>query len=76
MRVLVCGGRDFTDATLVASTLTELVPPGATIVHGAAPGAEFLAAQWALARGMRVEAIAADWRKQGREGFGQFRGPL
>lgn len=45
MRVLVCGGREFTDRALVFRVLSRLNP--AEICHGAARGADTLAAEWA-----------------------------
>jgi hypothetical protein len=36
------------------------------IIHGAAPGADTLAGQWAADKGIPVEAFPADWEKHGR----------
>ena len=57
-RVLVCGGRDFHDKTLVWRTLDEVAGVseaeplgwGVTIIHGACPtGADMWADGWAVA---------------------------
>jgi hypothetical protein len=51
-RILVCGGRDFTDYRLLCKTLDGLfpapmLPPNDTvIIHGDAAGADRLAGQW------------------------------
>lgn len=66
MRVLVTGGRDFADRAYVAQALGLVCLPGDVLVHGAARGADSLAAEWALANGLTVEAHPADWDLHGR----------
>lgn len=76
MKILVCGGRDFNDYTLLRDTLYEIVNsrnlnyptdkygntlPNVTIVHGGAKGADDLADQWAVANWCPVEEYKADW---------------
>jgi hypothetical protein len=55
MVILVCGGRDFDDAALVDSVLTEVVSWSldgiVKIVEGDARGADRLAGAWARAHG-------------------------
>jgi hypothetical protein len=71
MRVLVCGGRDFNDASLVYSTLSELQRergPISVLIHGAATGADTLAAAWGndyLGRSC-VHHYPAEWLKHGK----------
>ena len=65
MRVLVCGSRHWTDPAPVRAALASL-PADTVIVHGAAPGADTLAATLATARGLVVEAHPADWARDGR----------
>jgi len=68
MRVLVCGGRDFSDREklhLELDTLHRLTPISC-VIHGAARGADSLAAEWAAERHISIEEFAADWAKQGR----------
>lgn len=60
MRVLVTGGRDFKDGAMVRLALSQ-VPVGATLVHGAATGADSLAAAQWEAWGHETEAHPADW---------------
>jgi hypothetical protein len=67
MRVLVCGGRDFDDCDKLNIMLRSLwLSCSDVIIHGAAPGADTLAGQWAHDRGIPVEAFPADWEKHGR----------
>lgn len=63
MRVLVCGGRDFTDADLLNRTLDELhrKTPISVIIHGKARGADTLAGHWAKHRIVPTLEFPADW---------------
>jgi hypothetical protein len=69
IRVLVTGGRGYTDRRTVARTLGHLadlyihgvLPHEITLVHGAATGADTLAAEEAARLGWQVEAHPADW---------------
>lgn len=51
MRVLVCGGRDFSDSDFLHETLRE-IPMITGIIHGDAYGADRLADDWARAMGI------------------------
>jgi hypothetical protein len=63
MRVLVCGGRDYSDRETLFSTLDRL---GVTaIITGGARGADSLAERWTYERGVPVERYEADWRRHG-----------
>jgi YspA, cpYpsA-related SLOG family len=68
MRVLVTGGRDFSDRTLLFEALDRLhAAHGFTVlIHGDANGADRLSGEWATARGVSVEAHPADWKRHGR----------
>lgn len=80
MRVLVCGGREFSDARMMDAILRlvdrhshRYVPDthGITaIIHGAAQGADSLAAAWAENVGLssygEVLAFPADWARWGK----------
>lgn len=61
--VLVCGGRDYQDWETVKDTLDAEYQrkPITLIVHGAARGADKLAARWALRKGVHAAAVAALW---------------
>lgn len=67
-RVLVCGGRDFADARLMAAELARLhwLRGITCVIHGAAKGADRLAADWATGMGISTEAYPADWNAYGR----------
>lgn len=65
MIVLVCGSRHWTNKRLIARTLKHL-KEGDKVVHGAARGADSLAASYARWRGLEVAAYPADWRQYGR----------
>lgn len=65
LKVIVCGGRNFTDIDLVREYLGRL-PAGTTVVHGAARGADALADAVALMLGLSIEPHPADWKKHGK----------
>ena len=65
MRVIVCGSREWTSREAIADRLFDL-PPGSTIVHGAAKGADRIAGQEAQKLGHLVEEHPADWEKHGK----------
>lgn len=68
MRVLVCGGRDFSDKTTVWGWMQALhLKLGVSVViHGDASGADRLAASWARQEGVPVIAYPAAWQTHGR----------
>ena len=78
MKILVCGGRDFTDKKLLYNTLDDLAtkhnlwaPPedGNTlplrmeIISGGAKGADTLAIDYAIINWCRFKEYKADWKK-------------
>lgn len=65
----MCGSRDWTDENAIGDRLSRLgheVGWHCTIVHGAARGADRIAAEIALSLGFRVEDHPADWPRYGR----------
>lgn len=68
MRVLVCGGRDFSDKVAVWGWLQALhLSRGiGMVIHGGASGADRLAAEWAKAEGVPATAYPASWKQHGR----------
>lgn len=67
MRVLVCGGRDFSDQLFLFKILDQLkMGPKDTIIHGGAFGADALAGKWARDRKVNEVVFAADWKKYGK----------
>jgi hypothetical protein len=69
MKVIVCGGRQFTDKEVVFDTLDLLHKDlGFTaLVHGAAKGADSLAGAWATKRGIQALSFPADWENEGNQ---------
>ena len=65
MRVLICGGRDFSDHKLMIKTLLDIheETPITCIIHGAASGADTLARNFAHFMAIPVESYPADWDK-------------
>lgn len=67
-RVLVCGGRDYLDAKSLSAVLdaAHKANPIICLIHGAARGADTLAADWALSRDVLCNAYPADWDRDGK----------
>lgn len=67
MRVLVCGGRNYTDNIRISTVLTDIdCNHGITaLIHGGAAGADRIAWTWALAGKIPVESYPAEWGKHG-----------
>lgn len=82
MRILVCGGRDFDNFTLMLKVLDEYKIE--EMCHGDAPGADSLAQHYAEYRGVPVKRYPADWNKhknaagpiRNREMFNDFKPDL
>ena len=68
MRVIVCGSRGWADAGRIVERLAQL-PGTATVVHGAARGADRLAADAARVLGLAVEPHPANWALGNQAGF-------
>jgi len=68
-RILVCGGRNFTDRDFVFDTLTSLtqfLDPKFCLIHGSARGADMLAHQWAFFQGCPTIEMKANWDAYGK----------
>lgn len=63
-RVLVCGGRDYSDAAFVKAILDEVRP--ATVIDGGARGADTLAFKWAFQNSVSSVRFHADWERHGK----------
>lgn len=74
MKVLVCGGRDFSDEAYVFDALDVLHRQHGIshVIHGGASGADALAGAWARRRGVQEVQCPADWETHGR-GAGPIR---
>jgi hypothetical protein len=69
MRVLVCGGRDYSDEKKVFETLDKVKDKygdDVIIIHGACSGADDLAEKWAKDREVEYMGFPAKWKKQNR----------
>lgn len=67
MRVLVCGGRTFMDRAFLCMALDEAhrATPISLLIHGAAPGADTLAEDWAKSRAVPYLGHPAEWARYG-----------
>jgi hypothetical protein len=65
LRVLVCGGRDYGDHEALFAALDAIHAsiPIEVIIHGGAPGADYLASFWAAARAVNERRFPADWKR-------------
>jgi hypothetical protein len=63
MRVLVCGGREFSDAEFLFQQLDRIhaLTPISVIIEGAARGADSLAREWAISREVEISEYPAKW---------------
>jgi hypothetical protein len=68
LRVIVCGGRDFSDKHFLFSKLDEFHQNNniTTIIEGGANGADFLAKCWANTNGIECITVQADWKTHGK----------
>lgn len=70
-RLLVCGGRDYTDFKNISNTLDEFnrrVFIIDVLIHGNARGADTLADIWAQGCGRKSERYPAEWERMLVEG--------
>lgn len=68
MRVLVTGGRTFTDTAWLHAALDLLhsMTPITEIIEGGASGADVRAGEWACRRELKCTVVPAQWEKHGR----------
>lgn len=70
VRIIVAGGRDFSDYRLVADTLDSLLPKlkteDITIISGGCRGADALGERYASEHQIPVRRFPADWNAYGR----------
>ena len=68
LRILVCGGRDYSDSRAVYRALDRIRAERgiAVLIHGAARGADSIAARWAEQENVATLAFPADWEQHGR----------
>ena len=68
MKVIICGGRNFTDYQYL-NAYVKMVPPWIEItevVSGHADGADTLGEQWATKNNIPLKIFPADWERLGR----------
>ncbi len=67
MRILVCGGRDYVEASFLFAALDKLHAkrPITLIIEGGALGADRLGRWWAKSRCVPFETEDADWKRYG-----------
>ena len=68
-RVLVCGGRDYSDRDHIWNTLCKLDHergPFKVVIHGCATGADSEAMIWAQTCDRKHAPFQADWHKHGK----------
>lgn len=63
MRVLICGGRDFSDTALLYRTLDDLLRREGVdcVIEGDARGADRIAGYWAKKNRIDLRLFPADW---------------
>ena len=63
MRVLICGGRDYTDRAALYAELDRLHAEYSfgTIIAGGARGVDALAVEWAQTRGIATQVFTTEW---------------
>lgn len=66
MRVLVCGGRDYKNRDRVDQVLNYLPKKDLVIIQGDAPGADYLAKEWARENSVECLSFPADWQQYGK----------
>lgn len=73
MRVVIAGSRDYRDRIRMILTLDEIEDDYGfdLVIHGGQEGADALAEDWALSRGISVDPYPPDWKH-----FGQAAGPF
>ena len=65
VKVLVCGSRNFRDTAMVDLFLNKLDP--ILVICGGAPGADTLAARWAIKNDIPWHVFMADWARYGKK---------
>ena len=70
-RLIIAGGRDFTDYVMLRSTVDKLLrnkirKEKIVVICGMAKGADMLGARYANERGYKIRYFPADWDKYGK----------
>lgn len=64
-RICVCGGRDYANFDRLCKSLdtAQRILGDVEIIHGGARGADSMAGEWALMRGIPCTVFPADWKR-------------
>jgi len=67
-RVLVCGGRGYTNVAAVDATLTAIHDRAgiALLIEGGARGCDSIARSWARGMEIPLQTVAANWKTHGK----------
>lgn len=65
MRIIVCGGRGYSDKTRLREVLGGYLDHITVLIHGGASGADAMAAAWAHDHRVPVLAFRANWAENG-----------
>jgi len=65
MKILICGSRNFSDKALIKGFINSC-PDDTIIIEGEARGADSIARDCALERGLIVEKFPANWDRDGK----------
>ncbi|HZF98269.1 MAG TPA: DUF2493 domain-containing protein [Pseudoxanthomonas sp.] len=60
MRILVCGGRDYSDYEWVEACLNRIAEVE-ILIQGGAKGADALSKRWAISKGIHYAEVPAFW---------------
>jgi len=66
MRVLICGGRDYSDRDAAFKALDMLPFTPSMVIEGGARGADALGKMWAIKKGIHVAEVRALWDSFGK----------
>lgn len=66
MRVIIAGGRDFTDMRVLSEAIKASGFNVTEVVSGCAPGADTLGVRWAYANDVHTKEFPAKWKLFGR----------
>jgi hypothetical protein len=75
VKVLVCGGRDYTDSARVIHVLDRMHEKERIthLIHGDCRGADLLGDAWAISRGVQPVRCPALWKYHGSKTAGPIR---
>ena len=65
-RLLITGGRDFTDSAVIEQALLDIEIRPDVVIHGDAAGADRIAASVAVDHGLDVWKFPANWARYGK----------